>query len=427
MRARFLNKKKKQGGVIYWMSRDQRVNDNWALVYADRIAKERKLEVVFCLAPKFLEATASHYAFMIEGLKQVEASLAEKGIPFTLLKGHPEKEIIKFAEEKNIGTIVTDFDPLKIKIKWKMAVAKGSASLVEIDTHNIVPCWYASKKQEYSAATFRPKLKESLRFFLTEFPLLRKRKRIAPSASWPKTSTSKLQEYSIKPGERAALHVLHSFVGRLDSYKYRNDPNANATSCLSPYLHFGQISAQRVAIEVMKSNSPEKEKFLDELIVRRELAENFCFYNRNYDNFFGFPAWAQRSLNKHRNDIREYTYTLKEFELARTHDPLWNAAQNEMVKTGRMHGYMRMYWAKKMLEWTDSPETAQKIAIILNDRYELDGRDPNGYTGIAWSIGGLHDRPWGERAVFGNVRYMSIHGYMRKFDVGKYITANTGV
>ena len=192
---------------------------------------------------------------------------------------------------------------------------------------------------------------------------------------------------------------------------------------ISPYLHFGQISPQRVALEAFKISADKKSRdaFLEELIVRRELSDNFCFYNANYDNFEGFPAWAKKTLNEHRNDRRKYLYTPEQFENALTHDELWNAAQMEMVKKGKMHGYMRMYWAKKILEWTESPEQAMKIAVYLNDRYELDGRDPNGYAGIAWSIGGVHDRAWNSRPVFGKIRYMSYNGCKSKFDINKYI------
>jgi deoxyribodipyrimidine photo-lyase len=203
----------------------------------------------------------------------------------------------------------------------------------------------------------------------------------------------------------------------------RNDPAKDGQSNLSPYMHFGHISAQRIALDVSMSdiNKESREAFLEELIVRRELSDNFCFYNAHYDNFDGFPEWGKKTLNAHRKDKREYLYNIKQFENAETHDDLWNAAQIQMLKTGKMHGYMRMYWAKKILEWTESPEKAMEIAIYLNDRYELDGRDPNGYTGIAWSIGGLHDRAWNERPVFGKIRYMSYNGCKTKFDVIKYI------
>ena len=164
-----------------------------------------------------------------------------------------------------------------------------------------------------------------------------------------------------------------------------------------------------------------KNAFLEELIVRRELSDNFCYYNPDYDNIGGFPDWARKTHDKHRKDPRAVIYSRDQFEHAQTHDDLWNAAQMEMVKRGKMHGYMRMYWAKKILEWTQSPEIALETAIYLNDRYEIDGRDPNGYTGIAWSIGGVHDRAWSERSVFGKVRYMSYNGCKSKFNIKKYI------
>ena len=218
---------------------------------------------------------------------------------------------------------------------------------------------------------------------------------------------------------------MESFIAeRLESYNtLRNDPTKNALSNLSPYLHFGQISAQRVVLEVEKAKSdPESKKaFLDEILVWKEIADNFCYYNPGYDRFESFPDWAKKSLNAHRHDRRTYIYTLEEFEAGKTHDPLWNASQMELLRTGKMHGYMRMYWAKKILEWSESPEKALEIAICLNDRYELDGRDPNGYAGIAWSIGGVHDRAWREREVIGKIRYMSYEGCKRKFDVKLYI------
>jgi len=203
----------------------------------------------------------------------------------------------------------------------------------------------------------------------------------------------------------------------------KNDPIKDACSGLSAYLHFGQLSAQRVALEIIKniSKSESVDSFLEELIVRRELSDNYCYYNPLYDSVEGFPEWAKRSLNTQRKEKREFIYTQEVFEAAYTHDPLWNAAQNEMKQSGRMHGYMRMYWAKKILEWTASPEEALKIAIYLNDKYQLDGRDPNGYVGCAWSIGGVHDRAWANRPVYGKIRYMNFNGAKRKFSVDEYI------
>ena len=428
------------GPVIYWMSRDQRVNDNWALMFAQHLALERKrnLVVVFSLVPKFMNATIRQYDFMLKGLMEIEKVLKKLNIPFSLLTGNPADEISKFVNKYKGSILVSDFDPLKIKRKWKTEISKKIAvPFYEVDAHNIVPCFYVSQKREFGAYTIRPKIHKNLPEFLDDFPKLKKMK-ISDSFSsdlidWESVYNSlkvneKVKPVSwLKPGEGAAHKTLKKFIGsKLDNYdNLRNDPNASVLSNLSPYLHFGQISAQRVALIVSGlRNHPSAESFLEELIVRRELSDNYCFRNPNYDSFNGFPDWAKKTLNDHRKDEREFVYSLKEFEKAKTHEDLWNAAQKEMLNTGKMHGYMRMYWAKKILEWSKSPEVALKIAIYLNDKYELDGRDPNGYTGCAWAIGGLHDRAWAERPVYGKIRYMNRNGAKRKFDIGKYISKN---
>jgi deoxyribodipyrimidine photo-lyase len=211
----------------------------------------------------------------------------------------------------------------------------------------------------------------------------------------------------------------------LQNYAQKNnDPNAFVLSNLSPYLHFGQIAPQQVALRVQKNEdiaSHLKESFLEQLIIRRELADNFCWHNPDYDSFAALPEWAQKTLNAHRSDPRPFLYAASELEAGQTHDDLWNAAQMQMVSAGKMHGYLRMYWAKKILEWTESPEQAIAVAMNLNDRYELDGRDPNGYVGVLWSVGGLHDHGFKQRPVFGTVRYMSYAGCRRKFDVQGFI------
>jgi len=305
----------------------------------------------------------------------------------------------------------------------------------EVDSCNIVPCWLASGKAEYGAYTLRGKVKRLLPEFLREFPALQDglpawNGRVE-GIDWKEAEKSLRVDRSVgevdwlRPGSKAARKALLKFLDhRLAQYPdERNDPSKDGQSNLSPYLHFGQLSAERVALEVGKSDADDtaKEAFLEELIVRRELSDNFCYYNPRYDSFDCFPAWARRTLDKHRTDKRRYVYRLEELGNAETHDDLWNAAQMEMVRRGKMHGYMRMYWAKKVLDWTESPEDALRIAIHLNDRYELDGRDPNGYAGIAWSIGGVHDRAWPERPVFGNIRFMSYDGCKRKFNVKAYI------
>jgi deoxyribodipyrimidine photo-lyase len=426
------------GLVVYWMSRDQRVRDNWALLYAQEQARllRTPLAVVFCLVPEFLGATLRQYDFMLRGLEQVEQNLARKDIPFFLLRGEPSQVLPVFLKKHNAGSLITDFDPLKVKQRRRKSVSRAiDIAFYEVDSHNIVPCRVASQKQEYGAYTLRPKLRNLLPHYLTEFPAIKRHPyrmlgRTVPT-DWRAVRHALEIDASvgevdwIKPGEKEAARALRRFVKvKLDRYAAdRNDPNLDGQSRLSPYLHFGQLSAQRVALEVMNARVGEtaREDFLEELIVRRELSDNFCFYNHDYDSPRCFPGWAKKTLSLHGKDKREYVYTLRKLELGRTHDDLWNAAQLAMVKQGTMHGYLRMYWAKKILEWTRSPQVAMKFAIYLNNKYQLDGRDPNGYAGIAWSIGGVHDRPWGERRIFGMVRYMNYNGCKTKFDVKGYI------
>ena len=425
------------GPVALWMSRDQRVHDNWALLFAQSLALKQDIPlcVIFCLVPDFLGATTRQYRFMLKGLSEVEETLTKKNIPFFLLAGLPEDEIPKFIRKYRISALVKDFDPLSVKRKWSDTVVKKTdIPVYEVDAHNIVPCWIASSKREFGAYTLRPKIHRVLPSFLDTFPQLKKHsvpwRGAVTQPDWAGSMqtlrTAHIPEINwIEPGENAAYRLLKVFLKKkLMSYALqRNDPTAKGQSNLSPYLHFGQISAQRIALEVLESHidKNDREAFLEELIIRRELADNFCFYSDDYDRFEGFPQWAKKTLHEHRKDKRKYLYTSDEFERALTHDDLWNAAQMEMMKRGKMHGYMRMYWAKKILEWTESPEKALQIAIYLNNKYELDGRDPNGYAGIAWSIGGVHDRAWGERPVFGKIRYMSYQGCKSKFDVKKYI------
>lgn len=443
-RAHNLNsiESKNNGLVIYWMSRDQRIQDNWSLLFSQRLALEAKapLIVVFCLDTAYPGATLRSFGFMLKGLALVEEQLKALNIPFLLIQGSPEKEIPEIIKKTEARTLVTDFDPLRIKTQWKNSIVKQiSIPFYEVDAHNIVPCFIASPKLEFGAYTLRPKIKKLQNNYLHEFPLPESHPYNTfsyPPVNWGHITATLPCNRNVTeidwliPGEGAAHNVLSAFINRkLDNYAvHRNDPTAAGTSDLSPYLHFGHISAQRIALEVLKSDADKAsiEAFLEELIVRRELSDNFCYYNANYDNFDGIHAWAKTTLNDHRNDERQWIYSVTEFEKAITHDNAWNAAQKELILRGKMHGYMRMYWAKKVLEWSASPEDALSIAIYLNDKYALDGRDPNGYVGCMWAIGGVHDRAWGTRSVFGKIRYMNENGLKRKFNIQKYIvTYNT--
>lgn len=424
------------GPIIYWMSREQRTKDNWSLIYAQEMARlhKRSLLVVFGLVDNFLGATKRQYSFMLSGLKEVEGNLRKLNIPFYILLGDPVDMITDFAKKNSAGAVITDFDPLRIKKTWQEKIARKLSYLCcEVDAHNIVPCRVASGKLEFGAYTLRPKIKKVLAEYLLPYPPLKKQTEInlPPLIDWGKIEkklkidSSVSEIFWLQPGSQAADKTLREFIkSKLANYSPdRNNPNKAATSNLSPYLHFGHISSQSIALKIKKPGQKGESSadFLEELIIRKELSDNYCLYNKNYDKVEGFPDWAKKTITEHADDKRPYTYSLSKLEKGLTHDNLWNAAQKEMVKTGKMPGYLRMYWAKKILEWTKSAAEALKISIYLNDKYQLDGRDPNGYTGIAWSIGGVHDRAWFERPIFGKIRFMSYNGCRSKFNIEEYI------
>ncbi len=437
-RARILSEGQRgKGPVVYWMSRDQRIFDNWALLWAQQeaIIHQKGLLVVFCLIPDYPGATSCHYSFMLKGLEELREKLNQFNIGFRILEQSPEIILPIFLRQIDAHLLVSDFDPLRIKRRWKKQLAANlTIPFHEVDTHNILPAWIISDKKEYGAYTLRPKIKRVLVDYLTDIPNLQhhpvdgdKDSIVVTQSCFTKNRTyqTTAMDNQIQAGESAAMLAATHFLNhKLKNYHdARNNPCIDGQSGLSPYLHFGQLSPQRLAWMVSRSELPAdaKEAFLEELIVRRELADNFCYYEPAYDQFEGFPEWARKSLDQHRIDKREYVYSLADLEKGTTHESLWNACQHDLIQRGKLHGFLRMYWAKKILEWTPDPETALDYAITLNDRYSLDGRDPNGYTGIAWSIGGVHDRAWSERPVFGKIRYMNERGCRRKFDVDCYI------
>jgi deoxyribodipyrimidine photo-lyase len=420
------------GPVVYWINRDRRRDDNWALLYAQQVALQRRVPLiaVFCLVPTFLDATLRQYDFMIRGLEELERDLAEINVGFRLILGNPKDVLLPFLESTSPSMLVTDFEPLRIKKQWIDDVIAGSSvPFHQVDAHNIVPCWVASPKLEFAAYTIRPKITKLLPTYLEEFPSVERHPFEAPHSpqtDWSAVRSSLRVNSSIgpvswlTPGPAAGRARLDAFVSKIELYADRNDPTKPGQSNLSPYFHFGQLAPQRAALATPQAGE-HSASFLEELIIRRELSDNFTYYNDRYDSFDGMAAWAQQTLNDHRNDPRDYVYSLEQWEGARIHDELWNAAQNELITTGKLHGFMRMYWAKKILEWSSSPDEALAIGIYLNDAYALDGRDPNGYVGVAWSVGGVHDRAWFERPVYGKIRYMNANGCARKFDVKSYI------
>uniref|UniRef100_A0A667YP38 Deoxyribodipyrimidine photo-lyase n=1 Tax=Myripristis murdjan TaxID=586833 RepID=A0A667YP38_9TELE len=444
-RVRYISdtQKIKQGseGVLYWMSRDHRIQDNWALIHAQKLAVAENLPLHICVClvvPKSELSTLRHYTFMLKGLEEVAKECKTLDIQFHLLHGTAGQVLPGFVSDQGLGAVVTDFSPLREPLQWLEDVKKQlpkDIPFIQVDAHNVVPCWVASGKLEYSARTIRGKITNLLPEFLTDFPPVVKHPctatRTAKPVDWTKTLASLQVDKTVgevswaTPGTRAGMAMLESFIDvRLKLFgTQRNDPNRAALSQLSPWIRFGHLSAQRVALEVRRlgKNAGESvSSFIEELVVRRELTDNFCFYNKNYDSVKGAYEWAQKTLKDHAKDPRPYVYTREQLEKAKTHDKLWNAAQYQMVSEGKMHGFLRMYWAKKILEWTSSPEEALSIALYLNDRYELDGQDPNGFVGCMWSICGIHDQGWAERPIFGKIRYMNYKGCLRKFDVAGF-------
>ncbi len=437
-RIEVLNSKSLRAGkyVLYWMQAAQRAEYNHALEYSVRKANELRKPVVvfFGITESFPEANQRHYYFMLEGLKQVQTTLQRKGIQMVVWHKSPDWGTVALAEEAAL--VVVDAGQLRVQRRWRENVAKRvKCPLHEVETNLIVPVEQASDKENFSAGTFRPRITKQLDYYLA--PLKHTRPKldslglklkslnidnIDKAMSKLKVDRSAGRVTTFQGGSEEAKRRLSDFLKtKLNQFaELRNDPSADCLSNMSPYLHFGQISPLYIALEVSKTAGPGKDAYLEELIVRRELSHNFVFYNGKYDSFACLPPWARNTLNYHRRDKREYVYSLAEFEAAKTHDPYWNAAQKEMVITGKMHGYMRMYWGKRILEWSKDPRTAFRIALYLNNKYELDGRDPNGFAGVAWCFG-KHDRAWGERPVFGKIRYMNAAGLKRKFDPDTYV------
>jgi deoxyribodipyrimidine photo-lyase len=433
--------KEKGRHVLLWLQASVRASCSHALEYAIEQANELRKPIVACFAltPTYPEASERHYAFLLEGLADTGARLRERGIPLIVREGDPPTVITDMAADACL--VVMDRGYLRHQKRWRQQVAEAiDAPLVQVESDVVVPVDAVSGKEEYAAATIRPKIHRLLDRFLV--PLQERMvMHPMPDPGWetlpwkdPERILSLLDmDHSVPRvtgfhgGTTEAQRRLKEFIASgLDRFATeRNDPNRDALSGMSPYLHFGQISPLEIALAVKATGSPSADAYLEELIVRRELSINFVHRNPRYDSFACLPPWAKATLEAHAGDRREYLYTPDELELGKTHDQYWNAAQLQMVRTGKMHGYMRMYWGKKILEWSGTPEEAFRTALYLNNRYELDGRDPNGYAGVAWCFG-KHDRPWGERPVFGMIRYMNAAGLRRKFDIGTYVGRMTG-
>ncbi len=426
--------------VLYWMQQAQRAEYNHALEFAVQQANDLGLGVVVVLGltDDYPEANLRHYTFLLEGLTETRTLLAKRGIKMAVRRGSPPDVALELGQ--NAAMIVCDCGYLKHQRIWRDQVArKADCRVVQVESDVIVPLAVVSKKAEYAARTIRPKIQKHLDDYLIELkPIkvqnstvnisldgldLKRPADILAGMQIDRKVIAVSQFYT--GGTSRAKKLFDDFIrSRLTRYqRNHNQPQTDDISHMSMYLHFGQISPLYLALQIKKADrpmEPAKDAFLEELIVRRELAANFVYYNTQYDSYQCLPDWARRTLSEHRKDRRTYTYSRRKLENAKTHDPYWNAAMEEMKYTGFMHNYMRMYWGKKILEWSSSPEAAFRTTLEINNKYFLDGRDSNSYAGVAW-IYGMHDRAWPERAIYGKIRCMMASGLERKCDIQGYV------
>jgi len=425
--------------VLYWMQQSQRAEMNHALEYAVRRANAlgQPLLAAFGLMDGYPEAGLRHYRFMLEGLAETAQALRRRGIRLAVRRGDPDAVALALARDASL--VVCDRGYLRHQKAWRRNVAAGAGcEVVEVESDAVVPVDVVSSKAEYAARTIRPKLQRNIDEYLVGLSPTRLERGsldLCPAAidlADPDAALTGLPlDRGVPPvplfrgGASEAKRILRRFI-REELPRYaadRNRPERDSVSHMSKYLHFGQISPIAVALAVRDAAgapAEAREAYLEELLVRRELALNFVNFTERYDDLSCLPSWARATLEKHRSDPRPHCYSPAQFENAETHDPYWNAAMREMRYTGYMHNYMRMYWGKKILEWSESPETAFRTALALNNTYFLDGRDPVSYAGVAW-VFGLHDRPWTERPILGTLRWMSAAGLERKADPAAYV------
>jgi deoxyribodipyrimidine photo-lyase len=421
------NAPERSGGeyVLYWMRHNRRPRGNHGLEHAAAVANRHKVPLLVyeSLANDYPYASDRFHQFVLEGVPDTAARLAKRGAGYLFRLGDQRVEDLA----RKACAVVTDDYPIG-NIDARFDVACHA-----IDSSCVVPMRILPKK-EYAAYTIRPKIHRLLKEHLLpvdeveienpwQGPPPQGHIEVTPS-NIAKLVAGCPIDHSVKPAlgfrggaEQARLRLKHFLEHNAERYaEQKNEPSAHATSNLSPYLHFGHISAIEVALEAYGL-----ETFLEELIVRRELAFNHALFAGDIASFENLPDWARKTLRDHADDERDPCYAREQMERAETYDDLWNATQHELLLTGKIHGYYRMYWGKKILEWSAAPEEARDTMIYLHDKYALDGQDPNTYGNILWCFG-LHDRPWKERPIFGKVRYMSLNGMKRKTNVEAYIT-----
>jgi deoxyribodipyrimidine photo-lyase len=447
-RIRRLNERLFRGDakyVLYWSQMNRRVEGNHALAYAVEMANQSQLPVLFYegLTNSYPYASDRFHTFILQGVADTERCLGELGIGyvFYLRRGPADANDVLYQLARDAAAVITDDYPTFIARRNNASVpAKLPVPYYAVDSSCVVPMSRIEQRQ-YAAYTIRPKIHKLLEYYLKPVPAMRVARKFPRTASKLHTSVSADSipalvasceiDHRVKPSLsfrggscQAEEHLWRFLDHSLARYaNEKNEPSAHATSGLSPYLDFGHISSLQVALAAREHAQEHKliaDEFLEELIVRRELAFNFSRHAQHPDSLDELPKWALATLQKHNRDPRPYLYTREQLERGETRDPLWNAAQKELLLRGTIHGYYRMYWGKKIIEWTETHQQALDEMIYFHDRYALDGRDPNTYTNILWCFG-LHDRPFTERPIFGQVRYMSYDGMKRKTDVAAYI------
>ena len=479
--------KEKGRSIFYVMQRDVRTVDNWALALASHLATlyQLPLQVLYALPPPppstsssssdtlssslvlpdlvNLPMTARHADFVLGGLQCVHSELKELHIPLHIAMAPSHNQVgdtlyTQFQLQDTAAIVVCDMNPLRQYREWmELQLAplllQAQIPLWQVDAHNIVPVWTAAPSRQVGARTLRPKIHNVLQSYLQKYPKLEINQQLqqqklaaAAAADLPVFDRARYEHYLqldtsvapvtsswAQPGSLAAQAQFERFLkeGLPKFDQLRNDPTqVNICSNLSPWINQGHISFQRLVVVLKKLNKYANgtAAFIEEGVIRRELSDNFVYYTPNdYDQLTAAAGWAQETLQEHASDPREYLYSCKELETAHTHDDLWNAAQFQLTREGKMHGFLRMYWAKKILEWTPSPQVALKTAQYFNDKYALDGRDPNGFVGVGWSIMGIHDMGWAERNNgFGKIRYMNYAGCKRKFRVPLFVAKYKG-
>lgn len=435
----------REGGryVQYWMQQAMRAEGNPALDYAIETANGLKLPVLVSFGltggrgPNYPDANARHYAFLLQGLAEVQATLASRGIGFVIRYGAPPDVTLEFAARAAV--LVCDRGYLRPQRTWQAAVRERvGCRMVEVETDAVVPVETVSTKHEFAARTIRPKIMRLVEDYLVEHPQPKVKVRAGDlgavsdvDLSDPlKTAREQKVDQSVGPVRRLqgglsnARRRLAGFLeAGFDGYaENRSEPHRATVSHMSPYLHFGQISPVEIALGARAAKAAGQEdraSYIEELVVRRELSQNHCWFEPRYDGYESIPDWARKTLDEKRGDARPHHYTRDQLEAGETHDRYWNAAMREMRDTGYMHNRLRMYWGKKIIEWTPSPEEAFATTLAINNRYFVDGRDANSFTNVAWLFG-LHDRPWFRRPVFGTVRYLG-DNTLRKFDAEAYL------